>query len=230
MTLPSIKDLYDVIDFTWPAASTQTHKGWLIREGKGGGKRVSAAVQIEANAQIKDAELAMDTLNQNYIFMIRKGEELLDENLAKQGYDLVDPVVILASPIGLINKQYDGDFHLTPSAVMQSTWLKGGVGPARLDVMKRTKVPKIYVDIDATAVAYAAISNDILMVHAVEVSKSHRRKGLGKKIMSPIADWGSKKGAKYLAVITVIENMPARSLYINMGMEKVGHYHYRIKQ
>ena len=121
MTLPSIKDLYDVIDFTWPAASTQTHKGWLIREGKGGGKRVSAAVQIEANAQIKDAELAMDTLNQNYIFMIRKGEELLDENLAKQGYDLVDPVVILASPIGLINKQYDGDFHLTPSAVMQST-------------------------------------------------------------------------------------------------------------
>ena len=50
---PSIKDLYDVIDLTWPSVSNQLQNGWLIKNGGGGGKRVSATIRVNPNAKIE---------------------------------------------------------------------------------------------------------------------------------------------------------------------------------
>ena len=41
--LPESTKLYEVLDATWPAASMARVGPWTIREGAGGGKRVSAA-------------------------------------------------------------------------------------------------------------------------------------------------------------------------------------------
>ena len=41
---PSIKTLYETIDYTWPSASIQVNQGWLVKNGLGGGKRVSATL------------------------------------------------------------------------------------------------------------------------------------------------------------------------------------------
>ena len=42
MMIPAQR-LYDTIDGTWPAARYVTDGPWLLRDGQGGGKRVSAA-------------------------------------------------------------------------------------------------------------------------------------------------------------------------------------------
>tara|TARA_B100000497_G_scaffold56940_1_gene64920 strand:- start:983 stop:1279 length:297 start_codon:yes stop_codon:yes gene_type:complete len=91
---PSIKEFYDVIDLTWPSVSNQLQNGWLIKNGGGGGKRVSATIRVNPNAKIEIAESLMESINQNKLFMIRKGDENLDYELHKLGYKLIDSLYI----------------------------------------------------------------------------------------------------------------------------------------
>ena len=92
--IPNIETLYGVIDATWaPAAMTQAGP-WTIREGQGGGQRVSAATANGpvTEAHLPEAEEAMRALGQTPLFMIRKGDDALDTMLAGRGYKVVDPV------------------------------------------------------------------------------------------------------------------------------------------
>jgi GNAT superfamily N-acetyltransferase len=230
MKLPDIETLYDVIDATWPAASVTLHRGWLIRDGQGGGKRVCAACKVKPDARIKHAESAMVEICQDRLFMIRNGQQKLDESLASLGYDLIDPVVLLAAPLYSLNKDEIGQSCDAPNAAMSKLWAAGGIGTERLAVMERALGPKTYITIKDKAVAYVAIHNGIAMAHAVEVGARCRRQGLGRAIMHQVAAWAEQKGADYLSVITVMDNTAARTLYQTLGMTEVGHYHYRIKK
>ena len=92
--IPDIETLYSVIDATWaPATMTETGP-WTIREGQGGGQRVSATTANGAvsEADLPQAEEAMRALGQTPLFMIRKGDDALDAMLAERGYKVVDPV------------------------------------------------------------------------------------------------------------------------------------------
>lgn len=226
---PCIKTLYETIDYTWPSVSSQVKQGWLVKNGLGGGKRVSATLQLDPQANIKSAEKMMKALGQDCLFMIRKNDSVLDHTLDKLGYNLIDPVIIFCSPTRLVDKSYDKKFYATPNTVMKRIWLNGGISSARLDIMERTKVPKTYILIDNKAVAFVAIHKDIAMVHALEVLKEYRREGLAKRIMHKVNIWASINGAKFLSVITVKDNIPAKNLYHNIGMSEVGYYHYRLK-
>lgn len=230
MILPDIQSLYNATDATWPSAAITSQNGWLIKDGAGGGKRVSAALQIEPSADINDAEQAMRAINQDLLFQVRSGENELDRALQSRGYELFDPVVLLAAPLADLSKSRAIQTTQSPNAALKQIWAEGGIGQARLDVMARAKCTKSIIHIDDRAVAYAGIHNGICMAHAVEVSKDHRRQGLGKQIMHATARWAEQEGARYLAVITVMENTAARELYLGLGMSEVGHYHYRIKR
>lgn len=230
MTLPSLQTLYDVTDATWPSAGVKQVDGWLIKNGAGGGKRVSACVQMDADANIMIAEEHMLALGQDLLFQIRAGDERLDQNLETLGYDLIDRVILMAGPLVGMHKTFNGQMENAPTPEMVDIWAEGGIGPARLKVMERASCIKAYARIDDAAVAYAAIDQGICMAHAVEVSAKHRRKGLGRKIMRQIAGWASKQGAEFMAVITVQDNIAARTLYQTLGLSEVGEYHYRIKR
>ena len=71
---------YAALDATWPPADMQRQGPWLIREGRGGGQRVSAASAVTSAAaavnaaDITQAEAAMQALGQVPLFMIRDGE------------------------------------------------------------------------------------------------------------------------------------------------------------
>ena len=230
MNLPDIQTLYDVTDATWPSASLTSQNGWIIKNGAGGGKRVSAALQINPSANIETAEHAMQAIGQDKLFQIRTGDTALDTALASRGYDLIDRVVLLVSPLSNLEKSTDVQSVPAPNSALKQVWAAGGIGPARLDVMNRATCTKSIIHIDDRAVAYVGIHNGICMAHAVEVSKNHRRQGLGKQIMHAVAQWAQQNGADYLAVITVMDNTAARTLYQTLGMTEVGHYHYRIKR
>lgn len=230
MSLPDIQSLYDATDATWPSASVTSQNGWIIKNGASGGKRVSAALQSDPAADIETAERSMLALSQDRLFQIRTDETALDTALASRGYDLIDRVVLLVAPLCQLAKSTTVQSSQTPNTALKQIWADGGIGPARLDVMDRATCPKSIIHIDDRAVAYVGIHNDICMAHAVEVSQSHRRQGLGKQIMHAASYWAENQGAKFMAVITVMDNIPARTLYQNLGMAEVGHYHYRIKR
>lgn len=229
MKRPDVYALYDATDATWPSASVTMQDGWIIKDGAGGGKRVSAALQIDPLAKILDAERAMQAIGQDRLFQIRTNEGTLDAELEELGYTLIDRVVLLLAPLADLTKDNRFQSQNTPNPALKKIWADGGVGPARLDVMQRATCKKSIIHIDDRAVAYAGIHKGICMAHAVEVSKRHRRQGLGKEIMHAVAGWADQQGAEFMAVITVMNNTPARTLYQNLGMAEVGHYHYRIK-
>jgi len=47
--------------------------------------------------------------------------------------------------------------------------------------------------------------------------------------MQQINVWASTNGAKFISAVSVKDNIPARNLYLSIGMSEVGYYHYRLK-
>ena len=102
MRNPTAAELYDVIEGTWPPANRTTVGPFIIREGQGGGSRVSAATGPADETDLPLAEEAMRALGQPCQFMIRDGEADFDAMLAGKGYRIKDPVTLYAAPIDRI--------------------------------------------------------------------------------------------------------------------------------
>lgn len=234
MTAPGA--IYDVIDATWPAAAKTQVDGWTIRDGKGGGKRVSAATAQDAHFDhIERAEAAMRALGQTPLFMIRAGEDALDNDLAARGYDIVDPTNAYVTPVasltGIPIPRVTAFAVWEPLAIMEEIWAAGGIGPERLAVMARTQVKTAILarwQDKPAGVAFVAIHDGIAMVHAVEVHTHQRRKGVAQWIMRRAASWAQENGAHTLAVLTTAANAPANGLYQRLGFARATGYHYRI--
>ena len=233
------QQLYDVCDATWPPAEIQQLGPWTLRVGKGGGKRVSAAT---ANSAVKDddigqAETAMQGMGQIALFMVREGDDILDKLLEDRGYAIVDPVVMYSIPVGELTQieipRVTTFCIWEPLAIMLEIWAKGGIGPARLDVMARA-TQKIGIlsrwNEQPAGTAFAAISDGVCMVHAVEILEHQRRLGVGAWMMRQAGFWAQQQGADELAVLCTTENVGANRLYKSLGFSVKGHYHYRQMQ
>ena len=227
---------FEAGDATWPAARRFAQGAWTLREGQGGGKRVSAATARGPVTEddIPQAEAAMREMGQRPLFMVRGGEDDLDARLAARGYTVVDPVAVLSAPIETLTDvpipPVTAFCIWEPLAIMAEIWAAGGIGPARLAVMARagTKTGILARWNEKPAgVAFAAVHEDICMVHAVEVLPHQQRQGVATWIMRAAAHWGQARGARHLSVLCVEENTRAQALYAKLGFVPVGQYHYR---
>ncbi|MGV6849313.1 MAG: GNAT family N-acetyltransferase [Marinibacterium sp.] len=233
----SLDRLIAAVDGTWPAARHVTCGPWTLREGQGGGQRVSAATANAAagSGDIPMAEAAMAQLGQKPLFMLRPGEEALDSALAERGYVLHDPVVIHACPPGQLTDRPVPPVTVftvwEPLYLMREIWAAGGIGPGRLAVMHRAHGPKtgLFARIgDKPAGAgFVALHDGVAMVHALEVLPHQRRKGAAQWMMRAAAIWAAEQGATTLAVLSTAANDPANALYAALAMGRVGGYHYR---
>lgn len=235
---PDVQTLYAVTEATWPPANATSAGPWTLRDGAGGGKRVSAAT-AEGDWREDDlgaAETAMQMLGQDALFMLRDGEEALDQALEARGYTVIDPVNLWLCPVDQLTSvpvpRVTAFAIWEPLAVMRDIWAEGGIGKARVAVMERAKGPKTgilgRVDDKPAGAAFCAIHNGIAMVHAVEIAQEHRRKGLGVWMMRQAAFWAKANGADWISVLCTQVNDAANGLYASLGMQVVGQYHYRI--
>jgi len=235
MTPPTQAELFEAIDATWAPFAFHRHNEWLIRQGLGGGQRVSSTTLLADtdNPDIASAADKMRSLGQKPLFMLRNSDGSLDVRLNELGYKIVDPVVVLITPTDNLLNAPPRQAHPvrmldTPCTNAKTVWKSGGIDQPRLDVMARVKGAKIYLDAHGTGIAFAACHNGIAMVHAVEVSKDYRRKGIANALMSQAALWAKKQGCARIAVLTVRANTPARALYDRLNMKEAAAYHYRL--
>ena len=213
--------LYALIEATWPPAG-QTRVGpYVIREGQGGGSRVSAATAAAVDGLAEGlpaAEAAMRALGQTPLFMIRHGDEALDALLDRAGYVIKDPVIGYSAPVSQLTQTLPPPvttFEVWPPlAVQAEIWAEGGIGPDRLAVMNRAKGPKTTIlgrlEDSPAGTVYLACGPDGAMLRAC-------------------ARWAARQGAEELALVVTTANTAARGLYASLGMSAVGEYHYRIK-
>jgi ribosomal protein S18 acetylase RimI-like enzyme len=229
--------IYEVLEQTWPAASLTRVGPWLIREGKGGGQRVSAAT-AEAAVQAGDiaqAEAAMRGLGQAPLFMIRHSDSALDALLDARGYVRHDPVVVYAASVARLVDPAPSAMSAFPTwpplSIAAQIWADAGIGPGRLAVMDRVAGAKTAilgrVNDRASGVAFVGCHGKTAMLHALEVSPSQRRQGSANNIMRMAAVWAQDQGADTLCLAVTEANAGARALYASLGMEAVGTYHYR---
>lgn len=230
--------LTELIDATWPAKSRTEVAGWTIREGAGGGGRVSAATAGPA-AILEErvtAVNAMRALGQRPLFMVRSGEEALDQALDSDGYLIRDPVTVYSAPVETLATERPPPvtcFEVWPPLATQiEIWAEGGVDAARLAVMDRAAGPKTCIlgraqDTPA-GTAFAALHDETAMIHAIETAPAFRRQGLARQMIRAMAFWARSNGARTVALIVTRANGPANALYTSLGMKPVGGYQYRI--
>lgn len=238
----SIISLFSAIDATWPPASTHRIGDVFIREGAGGGCRVSAATAAilgtaPSEADLSASALAMRGLGQDPLFMVRSGEDALDEALAARGYGIISPVALLSIPARTASENAPtGLTALTCETLLArqaEIWRESGIGPARLAVMARVTGPRTYLiarhDDRSAGTAFLACDGAIAMVHALEICPHARRNGLGQAMMRKAAQWAVQQRAETLAVLVTRDNRAAMQMYQQLGMTEVAQYHYRGK-
>lgn len=231
--------LHAALEATWPAAARFRRGPWTLRRGQGGGKRVSAATAegfvTPADIALMEAEAA--ALGQPPLAMIREADAALDALLATRGYVIVDPVVAYAAPVGRLVgpvAPVSAFPHWPRLAVAEEIWAAAGIGRARLGVMDRAAGPKCAVlgrtgDAPAGA-AFVACHRNYAMIHAIEVRPGLRRQGTARNILRVAAAWAQDVGATDFSCVVTERNTAARALYASLGMDVVGHYHYRMKR
>ena len=239
--LPSAQQIYDLIDATWPAVSTASDDVWTIRNGKGGGSRVSATTANTteiSRADVQRAASEMKAMGQSPLFMVREGEDSLDKLLADEGYEIKDPVNLYASDIGQLTAErpapLTGFSVWPPLACQREIWEVGGIGPARVDVMERAESTKTTLlgrlDDTPAGTVYVGVSENIAMIHALEILPEFRRLGLAAGLTKAVAFWAKSQGARFVTLVTTKDNAGANGLYSSLGMEIAGTYHYRIQK
>lgn len=227
--------LAQVMQATWPPATATRLGPWTIRDGAGGGKRVSAAT-ADGTWSVPDlalAETAMHDIGQTPLFLIREGDAALDAALATQGYAIIDPVIAYAAPVSAFTHPAPMTTfpHWPPLSIAETLWSDCGTDPARIAVMHRALGPKTVI-LSRTAdhpsgVAFVACHHNTAMLHALEVIPTLRRQGSAQNILCAAALWAAAQGADTLALVVTQANDAARRLYTTLGMQAVGQYHYR---
>ncbi len=230
---------HEALEATWPPAARAETGPWIVRDGAGGGKRVSAATTRApvVGSDIRVAEAAMRALGQTPLFRIGQGEEALDALLAGRGYAGIDPTVLLSAPLADLDLPPPPRLTAIPAwpplAVQRELWAEAGIGPARLAVMDRAPPPKTALlarmDDRPAGTAFVALHAGTAMLHALEIAPRFRRRGLGRQVMAGAVHWARGAGAERLALAVTRANAPALALYASLGLVPVGQYHYRMK-
>lgn len=218
---------------TWPPAERGSAGGFTLRRGAGGGNRTSAATLDLASGEIAAAEAAMRAWGQRPVFMIRRGDEALDAALEGAGYEAYDHTLVLeAAAEALAGADVERALHGDmPLRAMADVWAAGGIGPERLAVMARAPAPRAYLlgrHKDRVAGAgFAARHGDAAVLHALEVSPSARRGGIGSAMVRAAATWAIEHGATRLLLAVTRRNAGALALYRQLGFREIAAYHYR---
>ena len=233
---PDCATLLDRMTASWPPVAAHRVGPWTLRQGPGGGNRVTCAV---AEAPVGPGDLgpltvAAERFGQTGLVMVRQGEDALDATLADAGWRTGDEVVLyMARPSAFEPPRTMAGFALWPPlAVQRLIWSEGGIGAGKQAIMDRADGPKTAIlgrsnDRPAGA-AFVAMAGEIAFVHALCVAPALQRKGAARDIMRVAGAWAQDAGADWLALAVTRGNVPARGLYASLGMQLVGHYHYRM--
>ena len=237
MSGPDPTQVIAAVGATWPPARLERAGPWTLREGLGGGSRVSAATLDGSfdESAIDLAERGMAAMRQAPLFMIRDSDRDFDAALAARGYELFDPVTLYTAPPDLLIdtalRPLDAVASPVCLGIQADIWAAGGIGPARLAVMERACAPKTYLlgrkDDRAAGAGFAAIHGDMAMVHALETLARFRRRGVARAMLSRAARWAKSEGAGHIALAVTEGNTAANALYQALGMTRAGGYHYR---
>ncbi|KAB2346425.1 GNAT family N-acetyltransferase [Actinomadura rudentiformis] len=226
----------DLVAAAWPAPFSQDMAGWRLRHAGGVTKRANSVLPLgdpgPVDAAIERAERFYAELGLPTVFSVsgRACPAELDGMLADRGYALVDPTLAMIREIG----EGGGGVAVddTPSREWLDLWWSvDGRYPEQLPMAEKilTGVPAGYVMLDGVAVGRGVVQGEWLGIYSMAVAPEARRRGLARRVLRALLEWGSGRGCTRAYLLVVEENAAARALYASEGFEVAGGYHYRVK-
>jgi GNAT superfamily N-acetyltransferase len=235
MTRPGAERLFAAMEATWPSADVRRDGPLTLRLGRGGNRVTAATLDGTPDGALLDrAEAAMRAAGQAPLWMVRPGNEDLDDVLAARGYRVHEPVwLYLASLAAAEPPPRVSAFAIWPPiAIQRDLWADGHIDADRLAVMERVAGPKsallARIDDRPAGVAFVAVSDGIGLIHALHVPDALRRRGAARNLMRMAGSWARAQGADWLALAVTRANVAGNGLYASLGMEIVEQYHYRL--
>lgn len=229
-------ELSRAFEDSWPAAEYRDAGGFRVGRGMGGGGRISSARALEgwSEADIQSAIELHRAWDQPVLFRAMQDDEPLKQALSRAGLTPTKPTAVMqASTADLA----DADLpYLSaipswpPLAVQREIWELGNIAPARQAAMDRVTLPKMSILGRSkdwpVAAAFVAWTDDIAMIHAIEVSPNARRQGMGEWVVRGAARIARDAGASRLALAVTLGNDAAVALYRKLGFTTLGVYDY----
>lgn len=238
MTLPDAPRLMAATEATWPAFSKRKCGPFTLREGRGAGRRASAASAegpVTRN-QIDAAADAMRAMGQRPVFVVPDGDRALDAVLDESGWTVEAESLFLAAAaadIAALDMPRIGGLPIWPPlAIIEEIWAGTEIDAARRAVIEAVALPKTAILTRAAekpaGALFIAADGDVAMPHAVVTRPALRGRGAARFGLIAAARWAMAQGCTHIGLAVMAGNTPALNLYKGVGMMRVGGYHYRV--
>ncbi len=230
----------------FPALRQMLLAGWLLRFSDSVVRRTAnsatplAADPGDVEALVAGAEALYRSQHQPAIFRIPSlVAPAVDARLAALGYSSEGESCVIYGAIGAVGAAADPEVSLVPRPTPQ--WLTAMAElqdhTAEQSAIYRRIVGAIllpaafaslWVDGEATALAYGVIHDKLLCFESVVTHPGRRRRGFARRVLGAVAAWGRDMGATGVCLQVEAPNTPARVLYDAFGLTtELYRYHYR---
>ncbi|WP_347321373.1 GNAT family N-acetyltransferase [Rossellomorea sp. RS05] len=229
----------------WPSVQSELLGDWKLRATYGVTKRANSVLTIgePSPGWIKTTEHFYQKLGLSAIFMVSANSPSgIDEELERNGYEKIDECYTMVKEAGILSPSdlHKGDILLIDEA--DDTWLhfflslegfpneRASAYQAIFSRINGKKVFAVYREAGLTlAVGTAVCEGDLCCISNIVVDEKSRGKGIAKKLVSSLLEWGRALGAGYSYLQVVKSNAPAIGLYEKLGFTPLSSHHYRIK-
>jgi GNAT superfamily N-acetyltransferase len=236
-------DLERLAARSWRGLEEEPFGSWLLRAGGGFTGRANSALVV--GEPPTDLPTAVDAVTDWYARRGLRpmaqvplpGAEHADAAFAAAGWVTVEDVLVLTADLDAWPAP-SVPVHLAPEP--DDAWLAGyryrgtPLPPVARQILVSGEQP-VFAAVrlepapaPLAAVARGAVVDDWLIVTAVTVDATYRRRGLATAVMGRLGAWGREHGARSCLLQVVESNAPALALYQRMGFTEHHRYHYRL--
>lgn len=239
----SVADLEHLAARTWRGLEEEPYGDWLLRAGGGfTGRANSVLVLGDPPEPLPGAVAAVDRWYRARGLQPRAqipvpGGEAADAAFAAAGWTTPEDVLVLTAPLeGWSGPAVPVDLLPFPD----EAWLAGyryrgtPLPPVAVEVLTRADRP-VFAAVrlapepsPLAAVARGVVDGGWLVVTAVTVDETYRRRGLATAVMAALGTWARDRGATACALQVSATNEAGLALYTRLGFTEHHRYHYRL--
>ena len=229
----------------WPSLQTYLQGGMVVRWAEGYTKRANSATVLFDSSWTADKQGWVENFywarDQRAIFRLLSFNqpEAFDDQLAADGYDLLDLTHVMIHPLDQLSAQ-DSRTQVAPLA----EWLdifhrldqtKLGAEKQRLHQAILEQIPGrlfpliLTEDGEPAACGLGVLDGGALGLFDIVTAENHRRKGLGSSLVNSLLVLGKSSGAQASFLQVTAKNGAAGRIYVKSGFKILYKYWYRAK-
>lgn len=247
MDIETIKTLENCLFRAWPALETRYYDGWLLRFSNGYTRRANSVnILGESSLELAEKIIYCEGLyterHLNTVFRLNTANSAnsIEALLEKNGYAYDAPTAVACRSLEDFSSTIGGrakiETRLTPG--WAADFIRLSKVPAAFHSTLKQMLGLIYrpccfvrlvEEGQVIAVGLGVLDGEQIGLYDLVVGEEARRRGFGREMTTTLMQWGKDHGARYAYLQVMLDNLPALTLYQNLGFTEAYQYWYRGK-